>query len=137
MEQIKAAMRQSEKVRVSVLRFLLAEIKNIEIDQGELDQPAVQKVIARQIKQMKEAIADYQQAGRDELVEQEEEKIAILQQFLPEQLTDQELEELVDEVVAAAEEKNMGQIIGRVMQQVGGRAEGNRVASMVKEKLQK
>lgn len=137
MEQIKAAMRQSEKVRVSVLRFLLAEIKNIEIDQGELDQPAVQKVIARQIKQMKEAIADYQQAGRDELVEQEEEKIAILQQFLPEQLTDEELEELVDEVVAAAEEKNMGQIIGRVMQQVGGRAEGNRVASMVKEKLQK
>lgn len=135
MQQMKTAMKARDSVRVGTLRYLLSELKNAEIDQGELSQEAITKLISKQVKQMKDALKDFADAGRDEVVEEENAKIAILEEFLPEQLTDEKLAEIVAEVVSSTDEKNMGKIIGMVMGKVAGQADGNRVSSAVKKAL--
>lgn len=135
MQQMKEAMKARDSVRVGTLRYLLSEVKNAEIDQGELSEEAITKLITKQVKQMKDALKDFIAAGRDEIVSEEEAKIAILEEFLPEQLSDEKLDAIVAEVVGGTEEKNMGKVIGMVMSKVAGQADGNRVASAVKKAL--
>jgi uncharacterized protein len=110
-------------------------VKNIEIDQGELDDAGVQKVIARQIKQIKDAVVDYQNAGRDERVAEEQQKVSLLESYLPAQLTDEELVAVVKATVAANPGKKQGEIIREVMAQTAGQADGGRVARLVQTEL--
>lgn len=136
MEHIKTAMKARDAVRLSTLRYLLSEVKNAEIDhQGDLDQAALEKLITKQVKQMRDALKDFEAAGRTEIVEEESQKIAILQEFLPEQLSDEALAAIVSEVLAGTEERSMGKVIGMVMGKVAGKADGNRVSVAVKEAL--
>lgn len=135
-EDMKQAMRDKDTVRLGVVRYLRSEIKNFEIDNGAQDDAGVQKIIASQVKKLKDAVNDFKNAGRDDLVVQEEEKIAVMESYLPKQLSDEELNSIVTKVVDSAEEKNMGKIIGAVMKEVGGRADGGRVSSAVRAKLQ-
>lgn len=135
MQQMKEAMKARDSVRVGTIRYLLSEVKNAEIDQGELTEEAITKLITKQVKQMKDALKDFEAAGRDEIVAEETAKIAILEEFLPEQMSDEELDAVVAEVVSTTEEKNMGKLIGMVMGKVAGQADGNRVASAVKKAL--
>jgi uncharacterized protein len=132
---MKQAMRDRDSARLSVIRFLIAEVKNIEIDQGELDDAGVQKVIARQIKQIKDAVVDYQNAGRDERVAEEQQKVSLLESYLPAQLTDEELVAVVKATVAANPGKKQGEIIREVMAQTAGQADGGRVARLVQTEL--
>lgn len=134
-EEMKQAMRERDALKLGVIRYLLAEIKNIEIDAGELSDAEVVKVISRQIKQIKEVLPDYQGAGRNDLFDQESAKVAVLETYLPQQLTDEELEKVISEVMEVTQEKNMGKIIGEVMQKVQGQADGAKVAQLVKEKI--
>lgn len=135
MQQMKEAMKARDSVRVGTIRYLLSEVKNAEIDQGELTEEAITKLITKQVKQMKDALKDFEAAGRDEIVAEETAKIAILEEFLPEQMSDEELDAVVAKVVSTTEEKNMGKLIGMVMGKVAGQADGNRVASAVKKAL--
>jgi len=135
MDQMKQAMKARDSVRVGTLRYLLSELKNAEIDQGELTPEAVTKVITKQVKQMKDALKDFVAAGRDEIVAEESQKIAILEEFLPDQMSDEDLEVLVSEVVSGTDEKNMGKLIGMVMSKVSGQADGGRVSAAVKKAL--
>lgn len=130
-----AAMKQKSDA-LSILRMASAAIKNEEIEkQHELNDEEVQAVIARQVKQLTDAQKDFEAAGRDDLKEQAQKEIDILSSYLPRQLSDEELEKIVDEVFAAVQAKNVGQIIGQVMQKVKGQADGNRVKQIVEKKM--
>lgn len=135
MEDMKNAMRAKDSVRLGVIRFLRSEIKNVEIDHGDQDDEGVLKIIARQVKSMKDANSEYVKGGREDLVEDNNTKISILEEYLPKQLSDEELETIVKKVIDAAEEKNMGKIIGQVVKEVSGKADGGRVSQMVRKLL--
>ncbi len=135
-EDMKDAMRARDSVRLNAIRFLLSDIRNFEIDNGEQDDAGVQKVIAKQVKQMKDAMADFDQAGRADLVEEETAKLKVMEAYLPQQMSDEDLQIIVDRVVSAATDKNMGLLIGQVMKEVVGRADGGRVSQMVRQALQ-
>lgn len=135
MEEMKNAMRAKDTVRLGVIRFLRSEIKNIEIDHGDQDDAGVLKIIAKQVKSMKDANSEYQKGGREDLVEENNTKIKILEEYLPQQLSDEELETIVKKVVDSAEEKHMGKIIGSVMKEVDGKADGGRVSQLVRKLL--
>lgn len=136
MEDMKQAMRDKNMVKLGVIRFLRSEIKNFEIDNGEQDDEGVLKIITSQVKKMKDAVSEFKKAGRDETVKEEEEKIAFMQEYLPAQMSDEELEAIVSKVIEEAEDKNMGKLIGAVMKEVGGKADGGRVSALVRAKLQ-
>jgi uncharacterized protein YqeY len=134
-EDMKNAMRARDMVRLNVIRFLLSELKNWEIDNGEQDDAGVQKVIAREVKKVKDAIVDFQKAGREDIVEEENVKIAIMEEYLPKQMTDEDLLKIVHEVVASSEQKDFGNLMKAVMAKVQGQADGSRVSAMVKQAL--
>ena len=135
---MKEAMKAKDTVRLGVVRFLLSAIKNAEIDKGqELTDEEAQKIVAKQIKQMKDAIEQFKAGDRPDLVEAEEAKIKVLEAYLPAQLSQAELEKIIDEVISqVGEVKNPGQVIGLVMKQVAGRADGKQVAQLVTAKIQ-
>jgi len=135
-EDMKQAMRDKNMVKLGVVRFLRSEIQNFEIDNGEQDDAGVEKIIASQVKKMKDAVSEFKKAGRDETVAEEEAKIVFMQEYLPEQISDEELEAIVSKVVDAAEDKNMGKLIGAAMKEVAGRADGSRVSAIIRAKLQ-
>ncbi len=135
LDDMKTAMKAKDTVKLGVVRFLRSEIKNYEIDHGEQDDAGVQQIIAREVKKMKDAMADFAKAGREDLVEEEEQKVVVMESYLPAQMSDEELEKIVKEVIDSAEDKNMGKMIGAVKAKVEGQADGGRIAGMVKKLL--
>lgn len=131
-EDMKQAMRDRDRLKLDTIRFLLAEIKNTEIDQGELSDDSILQLISRQIKQIKETLADYEKAGNTEVVTEEEAKVAVLEDYLPAQLSDEELKTVIDEVKSSMPDANVGQIIGAVKAKAGASADGGRIASLVR-----
>ena len=135
------AMRAKEKVRAGTLRMVLTSITNEEVagtEHRDLGDDEVLKVIAKEAKKRKEAAAAYHDAGRAELAAQEESELAILEAYLPTQLGDDELRTIVQSAVAetgATGMQQMGQVMKVAQGAVAGRAEGGRVAAMVKEIL--
>lgn len=134
-EDMKQAMKDRDKVKLGAIRFLRSQIKNYEIDHGEQDSAGVEKLIAKEVKQIKESITEYQKAGRDDLVEEEKAKLAVLEAYLPEQLSEEKIKEIVKEVIDGQENPQMGPVIGQVMAKVGTRADGGSVSALVKEML--
>lgn len=134
-EDMKTAMRARDMVRLNTIRFLQAEIRNIEIDNGEQDDAGIHKIIARQIKQLKEGIAEYESAGRADTVAEEQQKLTVLEGYLPQQMSDEALQIIIKEVMEANPGMAQGQLIGQVMRQVSGQADGQRVSQMVQATL--
>lgn len=131
-DDMKTAMRARDMLTLNAIRFLQAEIRNLEIDHGVQDDVGVQKIIARQIKQMKDAVAEYKKGNREDLVTEEEAKIAVITKYLPQQMSDDELKAVVQKVMADNPGRPVGQLIGQVMKQTAGQADGNRASDMVK-----
>lgn len=134
-EDMKQAMRDKNAMKLGVIRFLLSEIKNVEIDEGELNEDGVTKVVARQIKQTKEAMEELKNSGRPELVEDEQAKLSVLETYMPAQMSEDELTTIVDEEIANSPDKHMGKIIGAVMKRVGNQADGTTVSTIVRKQL--
>jgi len=143
-EDLKSAMRGAQsdpqqKIRLSTIRLLNADIKNVEImKKAELTNEEVIAVIQRQIKSRKDSIEQYGKGGRRDLVEKEEKEAAVLLDYLPEQLSDEELKTLVEEAIretGATSPKDMGKVMGALMPRVKGKAEGGRVSKMASELL--
>jgi len=128
-----------QKIRLSTIRLLNADIKNVEImKKAELTDEEVIAVIQRQIKSRKDSIEQYGKGGRRDLVEKEEKEAAVLLDYLPEQLSDEELKTLVEEAIretGATSPKDMGKVMGALMPRVKGKAEGGRVSKMASELL--
>lgn len=137
---MKTAMREGDTLTRDTLRLVLAAIKQVEIDdQIELDDDACLKVLARQAKQRKESIADAQQAGRADLIEQEEAELAIIEAYLPQMMSRTEIEAVAAEVISeqgASGMKDMGRVMGQLMPQLQGRADGSLASQVVRELLQ-
>ena len=136
---IKTAMRNKEKEKLSALRFLHAEIKNVEINERrEPSDEDVLNVIGRLVKQRQEAMEQFQKGGREDLVAQEAFQLDIYRTYQPEQLSEEAIAELVEQAIAAtgaAGKKDMGNVMKVVMPQVKGRAEGKVVNAIVSQKL--
>jgi len=134
-DEMKQAMKDGDKVKLAVVRFLRSEIKNYEIDHGEQDDAGVEKIVAKQVKQVKESIEEYQKAGRNDLVSEEEAKLKILEEYLPEQMSDEEIQVVIDEVLQGVDNPQMGPVIGQVMGKAQGKADGNKVSQLVRQAL--
>lgn len=140
---MKQAMREKEagRLRLSVIRMVRAAVKNKEIElQKELSDTEIQNIIAREVKMRREALADFQRAGRADLIEQTEQEIAILTAYLPQQLSEAEVRQLVQQVIAqtgAQTEKDLGRVMAALMPAVKGRADGKMVNALVRQMLSK
>lgn len=140
-EDMKAAMkaRESGKLRLSVIRMARSAIKNIEIDKKkELADEEVIEVIAREVKQRRDAMEEFQKAGRQDIVDTLQEEISILMPYLPEQLSEDEIRHLVQEVIADVQPqgpRDMGKVMGALMPKVKGKADGKLVNQIVKEMM--
>ena len=138
---MKQAMKDREagKLRLSVIRMVRANIKNVEInDKKELTDDEVLAVLMKEVKMRQDSVEEFQKAGRDELVAQAKEEIAILKKYLPEALSDDELKAIVAEVIAAVgatSPKDMGKVMPAVMSKTKGRADGKPIKVMVRELL--
>ncbi len=141
-EELKLAMKSGDRFKVDTLRGLIAQIKDerIKLRPKELTEENILTVIQRAVKRRKEAIEMYKQGNRPDLVEKEEKELKILQTYLPEQLSSEELNKIIETVidqVGAASIKDMGKVMGAVMKQVQGRADGKQVQQLVRERLSK
>lgn len=136
---MRAAMKAGDAVRVSTLRLAMAAAHNRQIELGhELTDAEVIEVLDRQVKQRHESIELYRQGGRPELATAEEAELAILREFLPEPLTDAEIERLARDAVAttgASGPADMGRVMGVLVPQTKGRADGKAVSDLVRRLL--
>lgn len=135
MEDMKSAMRSHESVRLNTIRFLLSDIKNIEIDKGELTDAQMQDIVRKQVKQMEEANIQYQQGGREDLIQENEAKVEILRAYLPPTMTDAELAAVVTTTIQENPGQGMGPLIGLVRKATDGRVDGGTVAAEIKRQL--
>jgi len=133
------ALREKDTLRVTTLRFCLAEIRNFWIQkQKDLTDEDVLEVIRRQVKLRKEAVEAYQKSSRSDLAEKEGKELEILSKYLPRQLTLQDLEKIIRETIleiGASSAGDFGKVMGAVMAKVKGQAEGATVVAEVKRIL--
>jgi uncharacterized protein YqeY len=138
-EDMKAAMRAKEKERLATIRLIQAAIKQREVDERiDLDDDQVIVVLDKMVKQRKESIAQFTDAGRDELAAKEQAEIDIIQEYLPEALSEAEIEAMISEAITAtgaSEMKDMGKVMGMLKPKLQGRADMGAVSAQIKAKL--
>lgn len=138
---LSAAMKNRDEVRTRTIRLALAAISTEEVAgkaARELSDEEIVKVLTKEAKKRKEAAEAFAGAGREEQAQAERAEQAVLEEYLPEQLSDEELTALVDEVIAevgAEGPKAMGQVMKALTPKIAGRAEGGRVAQLVRSRL--
>ncbi|HEU4385798.1 MAG TPA: GatB/YqeY domain-containing protein [Anaeromyxobacteraceae bacterium] len=138
---LKAAMKEKDELKLSVVRMLKSAVKYREVEGPKavaLDEAGILQVVASEIKRRRDSVEQYRAGGREDLAGKEEREIAILQGYLPAQLSEAELEAKVDEVVArlsAKGPKDMGAVMKALLPEVQGRAEGKLVSDLVKQRL--
>ena len=140
MADFKEAMKAKDEVAKNTISFARAAVKQYEVDtREELDDAGIVAILSKQVKMRKDALADFEKAGRTDLVESYNAEIEILSRYLPEQLSDEKLREIVAETAAAlgidGGKQNMGKLMGPVMAKVKGLADGNAVKKVVQEFL--
>lgn len=135
-----AAMREGDTAKRNALGMLLAAIKQEEVDgRITLDDEAVLAVLQKQAKQRRESIADYEKAGRAEMVADEQAELTIIESYLPQQMGREEVTAIAAEIIAElgiTDAKGMGQIMGKLMPKVKGKADGRLVNDVVRDLLQ-
>jgi len=138
-EDMKAAMKGGDKPRLAVIRLILAAIKQREVDERiELNDEQVLAVLDKMVKQRRDSIKQYGDAGRDDLANAEQAEIVIIQDYLPEALSDDEIAAIIEQAISdtgAESMKDMGKVMGKVKPQVQGRADVGAVSGLVKQKL--
>ncbi|HAT22507.1 MAG: GatB/YqeY domain-containing protein [Dehalococcoidia bacterium] len=136
---LKDAMRNKEALRRTVLRTMLSEIRNAEINsQTTLDDEGIISVLTKQVQQRKDSVEAYNAANRQDLVDKETEEINIISVYLPDQLPPEEIEGIIKAAIletGASSLSDMGKVMGFVMPQVRGRADGKIVNTIVTEIL--
>jgi hypothetical protein len=138
-DALKDAMRANDAQRKMVLRGALAAFKQAEVDKGEQSEADLMGLLSKEVKSRRESIADAEKADRADLISEAEAEIVILEAFLPKGLSDEELKALVQDAVAksgASSPADMGKVMGVLMPQIQGRADGGKVSQMVREALQ-
>ncbi|GAX91523.1 GatB/YqeY domain-containing protein [Effusibacillus lacus] len=136
---MKQAMKDRDKIRLSTIRMIRTAIKNAEIDQRKtMTDDDILAVLNRELKQRRDSLQAFKDAGRSDLVDQVEQEIKVLQDYLPAQLDENELREIVLATIAevgASSKKDMGKVMGALMPKVQGRADGKLVNQLVQAHL--
>lgn len=138
-EAVKDAMRAKDKARLGVLRMLMSEFKRVEVDERiELDDTRVLAILDKQLKQRKDSAKQYEDAGRQDLADQENFEITVIQDFMPAALSSDEITAILKSAIAetsAESMKDMGKVMAIVKPQVQGRADMGEVSKLVKTLL--
>lgn len=140
---LKDAMRAQDDVRRRTLRSIRSalmkeEISHREGGKGELNEQQELAVLQKEAKQRRESMAQFDEAGRDDLAQKERDELAVIEEYLPSKLSDEELRtklKAIVEDVGAESMADMGQVMGRAMGELRGRADGNRVREVVESLL--
>ena len=138
-DDLKAAMRSGDQVQRSVIRLIRAAVQNEEISRGkELDDAGGVEVLARMARQYRESIDQYRQGNRADLMAKEEAELEVLQRYLPPQMSREEVLALAEQAaqeMGAAGPTDKGKVMGRLMPQLRGKADGALVNAVVTELL--
>lgn len=136
---MKDAMRAKDTAKRDTLRNINAAIKQIEVDERrELSDADVEGILMKYAKQREDAMAQFKDAGRDDLVAKEEAELELVKSYLPEPMDDAELEETLKSIIAetgAESMKDMGRVMGKAKEVIGSRADGGRISQAVKRLL--
>lgn len=139
-EDLKSAMKKRDTLKVSVIRLARSEIRNAEIAKGgPLTDQELIEVLARESKRRREAMEQFQKAGRTDLADKEAAELCILAEYLPQQLSEAEITGIAEEVIAelhATSKADKGKVMSALMQQVRGRADGKLVSQVVDRMLE-
>jgi hypothetical protein len=137
--EVKVAMKARDKPRLGALRLIMADFKRIEVDERiELDDERVLVILDKMTKQRKDSLKQFEDAGREDLANQEALEIAVIAEFLPDQLSDDEVSGLVKAAIAetgAGSMQDMGKVMAIVKPQVQGKADMGAVSGLVKAQL--
>lgn len=137
-QEMKEALKARDTFKLNVIRFLLAQIKNKEIDlRKTLSNEDIYKIIQTLVKQRKESISFSEKAGRTDLVEKEKAELSLLEAYLPKSLTEEEIKTIITDVIKElnATQKDFGKVMKALMPKIAGRADGAKVNELVKKLL--
>ncbi len=141
LEDLKTAMKNQDKERLSVIRMVKGSIQMAELNKKhELSDEEVIDVITKEIKSRKDSISEFEKGGREDLIEKTQSEIDILKEYLPKQLTETEINQIIDKVfdeVKPESSKDMGKIMKVLTPQVKGKADMGLISKIVKEKIEK
>ena len=135
-DDMKTAMKSGDKFRLGVIRFILAAIKQVEVDERITpDNDRVIQVLDKLLKQRKESIRQFLDAGRNDLAEKEESEARVIQDYLPQPLSEAEIDAMIKDAIAqtdAQSVKDMGKIMGLLKAKMQGRADMSEVSNKIK-----
>jgi uncharacterized protein YqeY len=138
-EEMKQAMKSSDKAKLSTIRMIRSAVKNKEIDlRKPLDDDAIARVIQGMVKKSEDSIEQFKAGGRMDLVEKETKEIEIMKSYLPQPLSREEVLKVIDQTIEetkASSLKDLGKVMKTVMPKLGGKVEGALVNQLVKERL--
>lgn len=137
-EDMKNALRAHNKMELEAVRFLLAQVKNAEIDKPNreaLTDAEFIKLVQKLLKNAQESIDQFRNGSREDLAEEEEKKVVIWKRYMPAQMSEDELRTIISDVIAAHPGVARGPLTGKVMAQVAGQADGGTVSRILGEML--
>jgi uncharacterized protein YqeY len=138
-DDMKQAMKNQDKFKLSVIRMIRSAIKNVEIDQKKtLDDNEVLDILNREIKQRKDSLHEFGKAGRDDLAETVKKEIEVIAIYMPQQLTQEEIHAIVQQTIqetGASSKAELGKLMSALMPKVKGRADGKLVNQLVQQLL--
>ncbi len=139
LEDLKVSMRDKNVVRKNTVQMIRAGILQIEKDTGsEVDDAKIIDIIAKEMKKKKDAMADFEKAQRQDLIDQTNEEMKVLEEYLPKQLSKEEIKEIVSKVITktgATSMKDMGIVMKEAKAEIGAGADGKTINEVVKELL--
>ena len=139
MEDLKDAMKNKDELKKNTVTMIRAAIKQIEVDKRvELNDDEVIEIISKEAKKRKDAIVEFEKAGRQDLIDQTNAELELIKSYLPEQLSVEELTSIIEETikeVGAETMKDMGKVMQAVKTKTAGRADGKTINEIVKAKL--
>ena len=139
LEDLKLSMKDKNEIRKNTVQMVRAAILQIEKDKGiNVEDEKIVEIIAKEVKSKKDALLEFEKAGRDDLVSQTKEEILILEEYLPKQLTKEEIKsevELVIKEIGATSMKDMGAVMKEAKTRIGAAADGRSINEVVKELL--
>lgn len=138
-DDMKQAMKNQDKFKLSVIRMIRSAIKNVEIDQKKtLDDNEVLDILNREIKQRKDSLQEFEKADRDDLAETVRKEIEVIAVYMPQQLTEEEIHAIVQQTIqetGASSKADLGKLMSALMPKVKGRADGKLVNQLVQQLL--
>jgi uncharacterized protein len=138
-DDMKTAMRASDRERLGVIRLILAAVKQREVDERiELDDTQVLSVLEKMLKQRKDSVSQYAAAGREDLANVERAEMVVIETYMPAKLSDAEIDALIDAAIAetgASSARDMGKVVGALKGKVAGRADMGQVSGRIKARL--